>query len=81
MLVLSRKDGEEVVVPQFGIVFRIVEVRGNLVKLGITAPADVQLFRREVWERIHQCNQGKPEFVGPVEASHAVARGDWESIR
>lgn len=52
MLVLSRKVGEAIVVPQLGVVFTILETRGEKVKLGIAAPGDVEIFREEVWERI-----------------------------
>ena len=41
MLILDRKKGQELVVPQYGIVFKIVEIRGNQVRVGIAAPADV----------------------------------------
>lgn len=52
MLVVSRKSGEEIVIPQFGISFTILEVRGDKVRVGISAPSDVQVYRRELWERI-----------------------------
>jgi carbon storage regulator len=52
MLVLTRKSGEELVVPQHRIVLKILEIRGNAVRVGITAPPDVQLYRREIWERL-----------------------------
>ncbi len=43
---------EEIVVPECGVVFTVLEVRGDQVRLGISAPADVGVHRREVWERI-----------------------------
>jgi carbon storage regulator len=49
MLVLSRKLGERQVIPQCGLVVTVVSVRGNRVRLGITAPADVAVYREEVW--------------------------------
>jgi carbon storage regulator len=52
MLVLSRKPGEEIVVPGCDLVFTILEVRGDKVRLGISAPTDVHIYRREIWERI-----------------------------
>lgn len=54
MLVLSRKCNESVVVPGLGIVLTILEVRHNQVRLGITAPNSVRVYRHEVWARIHQ---------------------------
>jgi carbon storage regulator len=47
MLVLSRKVGEEVLIGD-SICVRILEIRGNRVKLGFTAPDDVRFVRLEV---------------------------------
>ena len=47
MLVLSRKVGEEVLIGD-AIRVRILEIRGNRVKLGFTAPDDVRFMRLEV---------------------------------
>jgi len=54
MLIFSRKVGQEVVVPQLNMVFRILEIRGNHVRVGISAPSSLQLYRNEVWERIQE---------------------------
>ena len=54
MLVLSRKIGERVLVPDFQLAITVVAVEGNRVRLGISAPADVPVYREEVWHRIHQ---------------------------
>jgi carbon storage regulator len=53
MLVLSRKLGEKVVVPAHDIIIKVLEIRGNKVRLGIAAPSDTEVFRHEVWERLH----------------------------
>ncbi|HEX4148232.1 MAG TPA: carbon storage regulator, partial [Pirellulales bacterium] len=47
MLVLSRKVGEEVLIGD-SIRVRILEIRGNRVKLGFTAPDDIRFMRLEV---------------------------------
>lgn len=47
MLVVSRKLGEEVVIGQ-DVVVRVVAVRGNTVRLGIDAPRQLSVDRREV---------------------------------
>ena len=52
MLVLSRKMREEIVVPGCDLVITVLEVRGDKVSIGITAPRDVKVYRREVWRRI-----------------------------
>ena len=53
MLVLSRKKSEEVVVGD-SIRVVIVEVRGDLVRLGIEAPRDVPVHRSEVYDAIQR---------------------------
>jgi len=68
MLVLSRKPGEEVVVPHLNLVFTILQVRGNKVRLGITAPPNTQVHRREVWERI-QASPAMAEAAAPSAVS------------
>ena len=60
MLVLSRMVGQEIVVPDCSLIFSILEVRGNRIRLGITAPAEVRVYRREVWEHA-QANAALPE--------------------
>ena len=51
MLVLSRKVGEEIVIGK-DIVLRVLEIKGHAVRLGLVAPKDVTILRREVQERI-----------------------------
>lgn len=53
MLVLSRRTGEQIVIAD-GIVVQVLSVRGDVVKLGITAPKDVSVHRREVYEAIQK---------------------------
>jgi carbon storage regulator len=47
MLVLSRKHGECLVIDG-DTVIRVLEIRGNLVRLGIEAPDDVAILRSEL---------------------------------
>jgi len=54
MLVLSRKPGQKVVLPQQAVVLTIMEVRGGQVRVGITAPPEVPVHRQEIWEIIQQ---------------------------
>jgi len=51
MLVLSRKKNESIVIND-DIVVTIVEIRGDKVRLGIDAPRDVPVHRREVLDAI-----------------------------
>jgi carbon storage regulator len=60
MLVLTRKLGEEIVIPSLDVKIRVVEVRGDKVRLGFEAPSDVAVHRLEVHERIQQFAPQKP---------------------
>ncbi len=51
MLVLSRKKDESIIINDH-IRVTIVEIRGDKVRLGIDAPKDVTVHRREVYEAI-----------------------------
>lgn len=51
MLVLSRKRGEQIVIPDSSITITVVSVKGETVRLGIAAPREVTVFREEVLER------------------------------
>jgi carbon storage regulator len=56
MLILSRKSGESIVIDG-RIHVKIVRVEGEVVKIGIEAPADVPVHRLEVYEEIQRNNQ------------------------
>lgn len=49
MLVLSRRESESVVIGG-NIVVTVLELRGNIVKLGVRAPAEVKVLREELVE-------------------------------
>ena len=51
MLVLSRKRDESIVIAG-NITITVVDIRGDKVRLGITAPAEVPVHRREVYDAI-----------------------------
>ncbi len=52
MLVLSRKLGERILVPHCELAVTIVSIDGNAVKLGITAPSEVGVYREELWRSL-----------------------------
>ena len=56
MLVLSRQRDESVIIGD-NIVVTIVDVRGDKVRLGIEAPREVSVHRREVYEAIQRENR------------------------
>jgi carbon storage regulator len=47
-LVLSRKEGEEIVLIEAGVTIRIDDIKGNRVSIAIEAPKDVRVMRREI---------------------------------
>ena len=59
MLVLSRKRGESIIIGDTEVM--VVEVIGNRVRLGIVAPKDVPVLRREVHEAIMRGGLSKLE--------------------
>jgi carbon storage regulator CsrA len=54
MLVLSRKRGEEIVVPECQLVLRVLEIRGGKVRIGFSSPNGSKVYRREVWTRMQE---------------------------
>jgi carbon storage regulator len=52
MLVLSRKKNESIIICD-NITVTVIEIRGDKVRLGIEAPKNVSVHRREVYEAIH----------------------------
>ena len=56
MLILSRKTNESIVIDG-RIVVKIVRVEGEVVKVGIEAPAEVPVHRLEVYQEIQRNNQ------------------------
>jgi carbon storage regulator len=56
MLILSRKPGETVVIDG-NIRVKVVRVEGDVVKIGIEAPAEVSVHRQEVYDEIQRSNK------------------------
>ncbi|NJC74189.1 carbon storage regulator CsrA [Planosporangium thailandense] len=56
MLVLTRRPGESVVVGD-DVVITVLDVRGDVVRLGIKAPRSVQVHREEVYLELRKVNQ------------------------
>ena len=68
MLVLSRKVGERVVLPDCGVTVEVVAVSGKRVRLGFAAPPGTRVHRTEVWNRIREEESGDSghDGVGPT---------------
>jgi len=68
MLVLSRKKDESIVINN-DITIVVVEIRGDKVRLGVEAPKEVPVHRREVFEAI---SRGEPAAGSIARASTAA---------
>ena len=55
MLVLTRRSGESVMIGD-QVVVTVVEVRGDVVRLGIEAPREVRVHREEVYRAVGEAN-------------------------
>ena len=60
MLELTRKKGESLVINN-NIEVTILEIRGDQIKLGISAPRDVSIYRKEVYLQIQEENKAALE--------------------
>lgn len=56
MLALSRKKNEAIIINN-NVEVTILEVKGDQVKLGITAPKEVPVYRKEVYIQIQEANK------------------------
>lgn len=56
MLTISRRVGERILIGD-GIVIEVVEVSGGSIRLGITAPKELRIYREELWERVKAENE------------------------
>ena len=65
MLVLSRKIGEGIVLPETGASISVLGVHGKRVRIGIEAPRAASVHREEVWRRI-------VDLIGPDLAAETI---------
>ena len=61
MLALSRKKNEAIIIGN-NIEITVLEVKGDQVKIGISAPKDVPVYRKEVFLQIQESNK---EAINP----------------
>ncbi len=56
MLILTRKENQSIMIGD-NIEITIVSIKGDHVKIGINAPPDVKVFRKEIFEEIQNANK------------------------
>jgi carbon storage regulator len=56
MLILTRRPGERVVIDE-EIMITVMEISGNLVRLGFAAPDGVSIYREEIWQAVKEENR------------------------
>jgi len=81
MLVLSRKEQEEIVIDT-NVVIRVLEVRKDRVRLGITAPKEISVHRREIYDRLALQNLTVPvehEVTVSLSPETLTSHSDQES--
>lgn len=72
MLVLSRKKNESIVIND-DITIVVVEIRGDKVRLGVEAPKEVPVHRREVYDAIKRSEQENKPLVSGSEHNSAAS--------
>ena len=75
MLVLSRKKNESIVIND-DITIVVVEIRGDKVRLGVEAPKEVPVHRREVFDAIHRNDVAGEKVPGEADPAGADTAGN-----
>lgn len=60
---MTRKKGESLVVNN-NIEITVLEIRGDQIKIGISAPKEVPVYRKEVYKQIEKENQASLQIDG-----------------
>lgn len=73
MLVLTRRPGESVMVGE-DVVVTVLEVRGEVIRLGIQAPRSIQVHREEVFRELQAANReaASPKDSAVQELAHLL---------
>ncbi len=62
MLALTRKKNEAIVINN-NIEVTVLEIKGDQIKLGIAAPKEVPIYRKEIYLQIQEANKAAMEQV------------------
>ena len=71
MLILTRRVGETLMIGD-SVTVTVLGVKGNQVRIGITAPKDVAVHREEIFQRIHRDEPGNlsPQTEGVADGGN-----------
>ena len=78
MLVLARKKGQSIMIGK-DIKIMVVEVTGETVRLGIEAPAQLEIFREEIYKDLREENT--QAITGVEEAMRLLKRSAGEKTK
>ena len=79
MLVLTRRKNQSIVIGD-QIIVTVLEVKGDQIRLGITAPRDVQVYREELLADLTEANKSAVLSDGAAQAA-PPAPGTASSFR
>ena len=71
MLALSRKKGEALIINN-DIEITILEIKGEQVKIGISAPKEVPVYRKEVYIQIQEANKAASDTAGVEQLANLI---------
>jgi len=74
LLVLTRKLGESVQIGE-NVTIMVLSVQGKSVKIGVTAPRDISVYRKEVYDRIVEENKRAAEAITAESANMLMGVG------
>lgn len=77
MLVLSRKEDDKIIIDE-NIIITIVELHGARVKVGIEAPANIEIHREEIYQKIARENKEAVDTGGKIKK--LILKGGEEDV-
>lgn len=73
MLILTRRVGETLMIGD-SVTVTVLGVKGNQVRVGITAPKDVAVHREEIFQRLHK--DGPDSAAAEAASEESLPKGD-----